>query len=413
MGLQTQSSKLYHSEKCVILKLMNALSTYSLYCHIPFCHHRCAYCDFNTYARMESRIPAYTAALCNEIELVAAAASERLPAHTIFFGGGTPSLLAAEQVRQILSAMRAGFELSAAAEITLEANPGTVSPAWLQEVHSLGVNRLSFGMQSADAGELHFLERRHDLNDVVQAVQWAREAGFENLSLDLIFGLPGQVLATWDATLATALRLEPEHISLYALTIEEGTPLKRRVERGLVAVPDDDIAADMYELAMETLDAGGYGQYEISNWAKNGRECRHNLQYWLNLPYLGFGAGAHGLAAGVRTANKNDIREYIQAVNAAKAGMFPRGPAVLTAIEIDEATEVGETMMVGLRLTARGVSARDFHQRFGKKLEEVFSEPIDRLEREGLLDWTEGPDSALRLTRRGRLFGNRVFREFI
>jgi oxygen-independent coproporphyrinogen-3 oxidase len=363
---------------------------------------------------METRIPDYTAALCGEIAQVAAAAEgESLPAHTIFFGGGTPSLLTVEQVGRILEAMRAGFALSPDVEITLEANPGTVSPEWLQGMRAHGVNRLSFGMQSADAAELHFLERQHDLGDVFQAVAWAREAGFENLSLDLIFGLPGQALATWAATLTTTLQLSPEHISLYALTVEEGTPLKRWVDRGLVAEPDDDAAADMYEMAMEKLEAGGYGQYEISNWARAGRECRHNLQYWLNLPYLGFGAGAHGYAAGVRTANLNGIAEYIRAMRTEKSGVFPRGPAVKSATEIDEATEVGETMMVGLRLTERGVKARDFQMRFGKDLADVFARPIAKLEREGLLEWTQEPDSALRLTRRGRLFGNRVFREFI
>jgi oxygen-independent coproporphyrinogen III oxidase len=418
LGCQAQSSKLYHSENCVILNPVNTISNTSLYCHIPFCRHRCAYCDFNTYAKMEGRIPAYTAALCSEIEQTAAAASvaslgERLPAHTIFFGGGTPSLLSVEQVGRILEAMRAGFDLSPGAEITLEANPGTVSPEWLRGVYAHGVNRLSFGMQSANAGELNFLERQHDLGDVVQAMQWSREAGFENLSLDLIFGLPEQALATWAATLETALGLNPEHISLYALTIEEGTPLKRQVERGLVAEPDDDAAADMYDLATAVLESHGYRQYEISNWARVGRECQHNLQYWLNLPYLGFGAGAHGFASGVRTANLNGIDAYIRAVRQGKAGVFPRGPANLTTFDIDEATEVGETMMVGLRLTERGVKAEDFQLRFGKSLAEVFARPIAKLEREGLVEWTKDPGSALRLTRRGRLFGNRVFREFI
>jgi oxygen-independent coproporphyrinogen-3 oxidase len=413
VGFQAPNLKLYHSEKCDILWAVNTEFPISLYCHIPFCRHRCAYCDFNTYARMEERIPAYTAALCAEIDQVSSAAGDRLAAHTVFFGGGTPSLLSAAQVGGILGALRAGFDLDAAAEITLEANPGTVTPEWLRGVNALGVNRLSLGMQSADRGELRFLERQHGPREVEQAVGWAREAGIANLSLDLIFGLPGQRLASWEASLRSALALDPEHLSLYSLTIEEGTPLHRRVERGLVNEPDNDTAADMYEAAMATLESAGYQQYEISNWAKPGRECRHNLQYWLNRPYLGFGAGAHGFAAEVRTANLKGVRAYIQAVADRSAGVFPRGAALETALEIDPVTEMGEMMMVGLRLTARGVRADDFHRRFGLDLAATYAEPIERLGRQGLLEWADGVGSALRLTRRGRLFGNRVFREFI
>ena len=392
---------------------MQPVQPVSLYFHIPFCRHRCAYCDFNTYARMDHLIPAYTSALENEIVRVTENAGARLPVHTIFFGGGTPSLLPLERIGGILSICHERFNLFEDVEITLEANPGTVSHQWLLGVRALGVNRLSFGMQSADPAELRFLEREHGLRDVIDAVSWSRDAGFENLSLDLIFGLPGQSLPTWEATLAAALSLHPDHLSLYALTVEEGTPLNRWVERGLVSAPDDDSAADMYDKAIEVLARHGLEQYEISNWALPGRECRHNLQYWLDLPYLGFGAGAHGYANGVRTANVKGIREYIRTVEMGTSGEFPHSPAVHSKVAINVETEMGEVMMVGLRLTERGVVDREFHARFGRHLIDVYEHPIEKLQREGLLEWKDGPGSALRLTRNGRLFGNRVFREFI
>lgn len=387
------------------------MTSYSLYLHIPFCSHRCAYCDFNTYAGMEQRIPAYIDALCTEIRMVATGAGERLPVHSVFFGGGTPSLLTDEQVGATLRSLRESFEINKDAEITLEANPGSVSLEWLAAVRRSGVNRISMGMQSADESELSLLTRRHTPGETAQAVRWARTAGFDNLSLDLIFGLPGQTVEPWERTLETALSFAPEHLSLYALTVEEGTPLAGWVENGRVPRPDDDLAAAMYELASERLEVSGYRQYEISNWSLPGRECIHNLQYWLNRPYLGFGAGAHGYARGVRTANLNGIEAYIHAVASSGPADFPRGPALSTATLIDRDTEMGETMMVGLRLTDHGVLPREFQARFGLRLEEHFARPIARLQSEGLLEWS--PAGALRLTRRGRLFGNRVFREFI
>lgn len=391
---------------------------HSLYLHIPFCTHRCAYCDFNTYAGMEDQIPAYVQALCQEIQVVSRESAEPVPVHTIFFGGGTPSLLNIDQIDAILRTIYASYQVSPLAEITLEANPGTVSAAYLRELRALGVNRLSFGMQSANAMELRFLTRQHDLRDVIQAVSWGRQAGFDNLSLDLIFGLPNQTLNTWQNTVHQALALSTEHLSLYSLTVEHGTPLYRWVQRGLVESPDDDIAADMYEWSMEYLAGAGFTQYEISNWARPGPKgalysSRHNLQYWLNRPYLGFGAGAHGSARGVRTANVNGVAVYIKRMNHPAAGPFPASPANREINPIDRTTAMGETMMVGLRLTRQGVSNAEFQARFGVSLEETYPRQIKQLESQGLLEWVENPDLRLRLTPRGRLFGNRVFREFI
>ncbi|RME06628.1 MAG: radical SAM family heme chaperone HemW [Anaerolineae bacterium] len=386
-------------------------TSYSLYLHIPFCRHRCAYCDFNTYAGLEALIPAYAQALCREMAFLRQAAGERPPIHTLFLGGGTPSLLPITALETILQAAHTHFSWHAPLEITLEANPGTLDRDYLRAAYAVGVNRLSLGMQSAQPEELRFLERQHDFGDVIQAVEWARRAGFENLSLDLIYGLPEQSLARWEQSLSRALDLQPEHISLYALTLEHGTPLSHWVDRGLVPLPDADRAAEMYELACERLDKAGFEQYEISNWARPGHACRHNLQYWRNLPYLGLGAGAHGFAAGYRTVAVRASTAYIERLqNAGAPSVFPRTPATAEAIPVDRATEMSETLIMGLRLTQEGVSLQRFEQRFGQRLEEHYSAPIRRLRRAGLLEWHA---EALRLTPRGRLLGNRVFMEFV
>ena len=393
--------------------------SHSIYIHVPFCRHRCGYCDFNTYAGQEALIGSYVRALCREIDLAGAAVEESLPVQTIFFGGGTPSLLPSEAVERVLHTLAQNFDLLPDLEVSLEANPGTLSLSYLKDLRALGVNRLSLGVQSANPQELLLLERQHDTSDVIQAVSWARQAGFHNLNLDLIFGLPEQRLETWQRSLEFALRLQPEHFALYALTMEHGTPFGRWAGRGLLSEPDPDLAAEMYEWASQRLDQAGYGQYEISNWAAPGQDgnllaCRHNLQYWRNLPYLGFGAGAHGYAGGFRTANVLAPAAYIQrCLQAEEPLSFPRTPATQGLTQIDQETEIGETMMMGLRLIQEGVSQTAFRRRFGRSLQEVFSKEISELERVGLLEWGGEGKDALRLTARGRLLGNQVFYRFI
>jgi len=391
---------------------------YSIYIHIPFCHCRCGYCDFNTYAGKGDLIPQYVSALCREIELVSRSAKQKLPVHTVFFGGGTPSLLPIDALRQILSTLHDCFNIQPTTEITLEANPGTISQTYLSELHGLGINRLSLGMQSAHDTELKLLERQHSLKDVEQAVDWARQASFKNLNLDLIYGLPHQTLEYWLHTLKTALTLAPEHLSLYSLTIEQGTPLHQKIQNGILPVPDDDLSADMYEIATEQLEAAGYAQYEISNFAIRNQSghmmaCEHNLQYWRNLPYLGFGAGAHGYAGNYRLSNVLRIPTYIQRVQNGRNMSFPLSPATIHHTRIDEVTEMQETMMVSLRLTREGISKRKFVERFGKPLESVFGREIQTLAQNGLLEWVGENGDTLRLTRRGRLLGNQVFMQFI
>ncbi len=395
------------------------MDPYSIYLHIPFCQHRCGYCDFNTYSGLDSLIPRYVDALCQEIQFLSGSMERALPVHTIFFGGGTPSLLPPNELEKILQTLDSVFTLQSGLEVTLEANPGTLSQAYLSDLRSLGVNRLSLGVQSAHPEELLLLERQHDYLDVIQAVTWAHLAGFDNLNLDLIFGLPGQELPAWQGTLNLALGLHPQHISLYALSVEHGTPLSHWVGRGLLADPDPDVQADMYEWASERLDRAGYGQYEISNWGLEvaGGEiqaCRHNLQYWRNLPYLGLGAGAHGFASGMRTADVLAPAAYIQRMGLSSPGLsFPRTPATQSAQLVDQSTEIGETMMMGLRLTREGVSRVSFLERFGLDLEGHFHKEISELVSVGLLEWAGEGNEILRLTTRGRLLGNQVFMRFI
>jgi len=392
--------------------------TYSLYVHIPFCRQRCGYCDFNTYAGIEDLVPAYVEALCAEITSVKETVGAYLPVHTIFFGGGTPSLLTVGQIERILIGIESSFELLPGLELSLEANPGSLSLIYLQELYKLGVNRLSIGMQSAQPEELRLLERQHRYEDVINAVKWARKAGFDNLNLDLIFGTPYQTLESWSHSLSLGLELKPEHLSLYALTIEHGTPLAHWVARGLLPDTDSDLAAEMYELADQQLAGVGYLQYEISNWARQSNQgellsCRHNLQYWHNLPYLGLGAGAHGYAGDFRTANVLSPSVYIERCMSGRKEQFPITPATASALPIDRVTEMGETMMMGLRLTGEGVSNVDFMARFGQALIEVFPKEIEELLAAGLLEWVGEGHEVLRLTPGGRLLGNQVFMRFL
>jgi len=394
--------------------------TYSLYFHIPFCTHRCAYCDFNTYAGQERLIPAYVEALCNEIRSVAARAPERLSVHTIFFGGGTPSLLTPVQFEQILQTVRNRFDLvnQPDLETCLEANPGTVTVDSLRGLRRAGFNRISFGVQSFQPGELRQLERMHDPFDVLNAVHWARQAGFDNLNLDLIYGLPEQPLHKWQTNVKQAVELAPQHLSLYALTIEQGTPYGRWAGHGLLAMPDPDLAADMYEWAAEYLEGQGYEQYEISNWARPGYQCQHNLQYWRNLPYLGFGAGAHGCANSTRVADVLRIKTYIERLNQdplqSPAPAFPLSPASVSQTHLTRFVEMQETMMLGLRLTQEGVAAEAFRVRFGQEMQSVFGKDIEELIGLGLLEKVRSQTSeVVRLTKRGRLLGNLVFMRFV
>ncbi|MCZ2128470.1 MAG: radical SAM family heme chaperone HemW [Anaerolineales bacterium] len=400
----------------------------SIYLHIPFCKHRCAYCDFNTYAGQEDAIPAYVNALIKEIEFLKRQLNGALDVSTIFFGGGTPSLLSAPQFDSILRALNSAFAVSPNAEISLEANPDTVSQSQLDGIRQAGVNRISFGAQSSNSEELRLLERTHDFLTVIEAVAAARKAGFHNLNLDLIYGLPEQTLASWQTTVQRVADLRPEHISAYALTLEHGTPFGRWANRGLLPIPDPDLAADMYEWTTEYLQQSDYAQYEISNWAKGEEQpsaaglpsfaCKHNLQYWRSLPYLGLGAGAHGYADGMRYSNALRIKTYIDRLINPEAQdahyKFPQTPAAVNHHKQTQVDEISDYLLNNFRLTQLGVSNTDFKIRFGAGLAEFFPAEIESLLADQLIEKKTSENSEVfRLTPRGRLLGNRVFIKFI
>lgn len=409
-----QRTQDYAAPETLSSALASELDSISLYLHVPFCHTRCHYCDFNTYAGMLGHRERYVDALAQEIQLAGLRARRPGDAprrcRTIFFGGGTPSLLSAEQVDALLTAARQAFAVDDDAEITLEANPGTLEYGRLDALRAVGVNRLSMGAQSFDADLLRWMGRIHSPEEIETAFAAARQAGFTSINLDFIFALPNQSLATWAETLERALALGPEHLSLYSLIVEEGTPLFAWVRDGRVIPADDDTAADMYEHAITRLAAAGYGQYEISNWALPGHECRHNLTYWRNLPYIGLGAGAHSYFAGHRFAEARPIADYIARVRASVAEGRHDADALPAGAMVDDETisrdlEMAETAIVGLRLNA-GVSRAEFAARFGQAFEQVFDERLADVRTLGLIE-TVG--DRVRLTEHGRLLGNEVF----
>lgn len=382
----------------------------SLYLHIPFCRTKCSYCAFNTYVNLDALIEPFVGALLREIEIVGSSVAQA-NVGTIYLGGGTPSLLLPDQIERILTAIDRAFRVLPEAEISLEANPNDLDLDYLSALRQLGINRLSIGMQTANVNELILFARRHDNDMVARAVSAARHAGFSNLNLDLIFGFPHQTLESWKASLQQMLALQPEHTSLYALGLEEGTPMTEWVARGRLPLPDDDLAADMYELATELLAAAGYEQYEISNWSKPGFTCRHNLQYWRNLSYVGFGPGAHGYAAGVRYATVLPPQKFIHLLKTGDGPYdFPYTPATDQSVVVDRVGEIADTLMMGLRLTQEGIQRAVFRQRFGIDLLDLHGETIKKFVGYGLLSANA---DAVRLTQRGRLLSNMVFRELI
>jgi oxygen-independent coproporphyrinogen III oxidase len=382
----------------------------SLYLHIPFCTVRCTYCAFNTYINLESLIEPFTNALIREIEFVARSHSG-LRLHTIYFGGGTPSLLSHTQIGRILSTVRREFDLDADAEISMEANPDDIHIDYVLALMEQGINRLSLGMQSANNRELQLFGRRHDADTIHRAVAAARRAGLKTLNLDLIFGIPHQTLSDWEVSLNQLLVLHPEHLSIYALGLEDGTAMNSWVQKGKLPLPDDDLTADMYEFADEYLNNHGYQQYEISNWSLPSRECKHNKQYWLNLPYLGLGPGAHGYMEHLRYETILSPHRYINLLtNSDASRKFPLTPAVNDWHEIDRDTEIAETLLMGLRLTQTGINRFDFVQRFGSDVMDYHGSTIEKFAESGLLILD---DKMLKLSPKGRFLSNMIFREFV
>jgi oxygen-independent coproporphyrinogen-3 oxidase len=378
------------------------LETASLYLHVPFCHTRCYYCDFNTYAGMLPVREPYVRALLTEIELAGQMAqlADGTPrrSRTIFFGGGTPSLLSVQQIRRLLQACHSSFAVDADAEITLEANPGTLTQEQLVGLREAGVNRLSMGAQSFDADLLKALGRIHTPDEITQAVTYARAAGFTSINLDFMFGLPDQTMQHWRDTLQRALALRPEHFSLYSLIVEEGTPFYDWTHEGRITPGDEDLCADMYEYADELLQQAGYINYEISNWALPGHHSRHNLTYWQNLPYFGLGAGAYSYFGRRRFSNERDPLEYNKIL---KTRRIPE----VESETVEREQEMSETAFLALR-TALGLHLPTFEQRFSRPFAQFVGNRLQIVEEAGLL---EHEDGWLRLSKRGRLLGNEVF----
>jgi oxygen-independent coproporphyrinogen III oxidase len=386
----------------------------SLYFHIPFCTTRCGYCDFNTYAGVNYLIPNYVNALCNEIVIYSKLATSHPSVHTLYFGGGTPSILPLKSLEKILNLVHQYYDVLPDAEISLEANPGSVDAGYLQGLRGLGLTRISMGMQSAYENELAVLTRKHNVEEVSKSVLWAQQAGIPHISVDLIFGIPGQTLESWKNSLITALNLPIDHVSLYSLTVEKGTLLQKQIAEGIVESPDEDLAGEMYEFAIDLLPEMGFLQYEISNWAKNpdGRSL-HNMQYWKCLPYFGFGAGAHGYFDHYRYENIPGVLPYISSLQNDEQNRNQKLSSQVRGNKLTQWDEMQEFMMLGLRLTQDGISRSEFISRFSYQLDEAFSKKIEKLVKAGLIE--NHPDSTdrMRLTRKGILFGNRVFMEFV
>ena len=395
----------------VAKRIPNAISSrvmgaFSLYVHIPYCRAKCPYCDFNSYAAERWPEERYIAALCAELRHYAAdAAWHAGTIETVFFGGGTPSLFAPASIERVLHTVADLWSIAADAEVTLEANPGTVSRQTLREFRTAGINRVSFGVQSFWPQHLQVLGRIHGAEDAVAAVGWAREAGFDNVNVDLMFALPQQILAEWEGDLRRALTLRPDHISAYNLTYEEGTPFHVLRSRGVLRQLPEEIEVAMFTRTQEILGGAGYEHYEISNYARPGRTCRHNVNYWRSGDYLGVGAGAHSYAAtgawGARWSNEKIPNRYVEAVER-------RGYATCFSETLNAQQARGEFVFLGLRCRP-GFSAAAFHERFGDDLLNVFPHAAD-LQTEGLLQCADGH---WRLTARGLMLADSVFATFL
>ena len=390
-----------------------------LYVHVPFCKTKCPYCDFNTYQGIEGQMGAYLEAVTTELQLWGRALG-RPKVRTVFFGGGTPSYLPDGDIEAILQATSRSFAIDSQAEITIEANPGDLDDAACRGLLRQGVNRLSIGVQSLDNGLLQLLGRRHSADGATEAFRTARDAGFENVNLDLMYGLPGQSLQQWEDTITRLAALSPDHISLYALTLEEGTPMRLWADQGKISEPDPDVAADMYALAREVLSASGYHHYEISNWAKPGLQSRHNLVYWRNEPYLGVGPGAHSRLGDYRFWTVLAPREYAaRAAEWSEANtqgwtMFGEGELGQARTvdgweNIDADTACSETMFLGLRLLD-GLGIEQASKSVGQDLAVRYAAEIEELLELGLL-LREG--GTIRLDPSAYLIANQVFTRFL
>lgn len=374
----------------------------SVYVHIPFCARKCYYCDFAAYTLKGQPVDDYLTALEIEMELALPSRSTA-EVETIYIGGGTPTVLTERQMDRLLQIVNRFFpERSAHFEFTVEANPGTVNEAKLSLLRTAGVNRLSFGAQTFNDFLLRKIGRDHDAHAIFHSVTLARKAGFNNISLDLMFGLPEQTVRDVDETLSTAFALEVNHFSAYALKVEENTPFAVWQRQGTLALPSEDEEYEMYQLIRRRMAQAGYDQYEISNFSHTGFRSRHNTVYWLNEPYHAFGVGAHGYVDGYRYANTRSVKEY---VNLLRAKRLPR----TDQYRVSRTEDMENTMILGLRLQS-GVTFSRFRERFGRDLLDVYGEQVKQLKQKG---WIVCDSEGIRLTEKGLLWGNDVLSHFL
>ena len=376
-------------------------NTIGLYIHIPFCRQKCLYCDFPSWAGKESQMQGYVDALTKEIANRAKVYPDRKVV-SVFFGGGTPTTLSIPMLEQLMASVFENWDIAEDAEITTEANPGTLDREMAEALKKMGFNRLSMGVQAWQNSLLKSLGRIHTIESFQENFKAVREAGFENVNTDLMFALPGQTMADWQETVQNMVAMEPEHISAYSLIIEEGTPFYDRYEKGELTPAEEDLDREMYRWAVEYLAENGYEQYEISNFAKNGRQSRHNRIYWQAEEYLGMGLGSHSYMNGERFHNIYDLQDYIRA----------DGDVSLLKEEVEVISRedaLAEFMFLGLRLT-EGVSFARFEERFGEEMKNIYGSQIEKLVKDGLL--TED-GKGIRLTERGTDISNVVFEEFL
>ncbi len=383
------------------------METLGLYVHIPFCTTKCGYCDFYSVASEGRDTGRLTASLLRE--LAVRRGELDIGPTTVFFGGGTPTLLPGEELESLLASLAEVIRPDRLTEFTVEANPATLDEQMAHLLLSAGVDRVSFGAQSFDPAELAVLERIHDPEDIGQAVRIARSAGFGRLNLDLIFGIPGQTLESWRANLARAIELRPDHLSCYGLTYEPGTALTARRDRGLITTCDDGLEAEMYLACIDTLNAAGFEQYEISNFARPGQACRHNVNTWRNEPYVGIGPSAASYIGGERRRNVPHLENYVRMIERT-------GRASVECERLDGRARAGECAMLALRLTV-GFSIGEFRERTGCDALELFGELIERFQGLGLLAPFDPGDPRderrIKLTRQGLLMADSVMSEFL
>ncbi len=388
-----------------------------LYIHIPFCVRKCKYCDFLSFgigdvplenesccSNTNQSVPdAYINALCQEIRWYGKKKVYRQrPVVSVFFGGGTPSLMTEDQLLRVMSSLRENFQIQRNAEISIEANPGTVTQDKLKKFHRYGINRLSMGLQSTNEDELKILGRIHSYSTFLQSYLWAREAGFKNINIDLMTALPNQTKESYKRTLENVLKLEPEHISAYSLIIEPGTPFEEMEEHGELNLPDEDTEREMYDLTRDILDKAGYKRYEISNYSKKGFECRHNIGYWNRTDYLGLGLGSSSLIGDVRFSNTTDLECYLEE-NRDSENWYN------TYEELSVQSAMEEFMFLGFRMT-QGISEKEFKTQFGVSIMSVYGDVIKKHVTNDLIKRING---RICLTKTGLDVANQVMADYL